>query len=222
MEIKFNEKKVKEMENSKAREKSLKYKVDTVFAFYWLLGASGFLIFAILISLIPIGNLRMPFMLSIAGMVFSVITAVKHFSGVNYNKLKNMCRSAALNFDEVERDCEGALNFSGSPCIIGNRYIIISEKIISFEKVCWVFYGFKTVNNNGATAKRGSITVCFDDGTVSECIMKENKAAVFLNEVHRKHPEVILGFSFDLEKLFRTNINEFRDTAASIRLNSIY
>ncbi|MGN1089252.1 MAG: DUF6709 family protein, partial [Huintestinicola sp.] len=222
MKIKFNEKKVKDMENSKIREKSLKYRVDTVFAFYWLLSAAGFLILAILISMIPIGSLRMPFMLSIAGMFFSVITAVRHFSGINYNKLKNMCRSAALNFDEVERDCEAALNFSGTPCIIGNRYIIISEKIISFEKVCWVFYGFKTVNNNGATVKRGSITVCFDDGTVSECIMKENKAAVFLNEVHRKHPEVILGFSFELEKLFRTNISEFRNLSVSMRPDSIY
>lgn len=216
MKINFNEKKVKELENSKAREKSFKYKVDTKQAIILLLSGLGF---GFLSLIIRAGVARI---IAASGAIYSFINAVRHFSGANYNSIQQACKSSSISFEELERDFEGALNYNETPCMIGNRYMIIGGNVYSFDHICWAFYGYHSFNNNGAKGKNGVITVCIDDGSVAACVMKENKAAAFIDEVAQKHPETVLGYSYELEKLFRTNISEFKNLSGSMRPDSIY
>lgn len=150
MEIRFNEKKVKKSENSGIRKKSLKYKIDTVYAIEWLGFMLAFIVLKILIRSIPISrnSLGMPIILCSGAALFSLIIAIRFFAGKNYKKIKEICQSEGIEFYELEKDCENALNFCSTPCIIGNKYMIISEKIYSFDKVCWAFYGYKNINQN--------------------------------------------------------------------------
>ncbi|MGN0665868.1 MAG: DUF6709 family protein [Huintestinicola sp.] len=222
MTIKFSEKKTDKIDNSKIREKDLKYKLDTLRAYEMLRYTLFFVIIGAVVKVIPFGDLDKYFYISIIGAVVTIALALKYFAGTNYNKLKTTCQSASISFDEVERDMEGSLNYCGSTCIVGNKYLIIGENIHSFEKICWMYYYSRFVTNNGAKVKRRSIMIYLDDGSEFECCMNENKAVVFLNEIERKHPEVILGYSSDLEKLFSSDINQFRSNAASMRPQSIY
>lgn len=215
MRLQFNEKNVKKIENSPKNTRSLRFITDTRFAFACIGSAFLFLILGFLLSVVlpKTSAIRTCY----AGFILLIIFSISFFSGISYKKLKKYCDSEGIDINDVEQDFNNTVIHGLGVSAVGNKYIIFSEKVIPFEKICWVFF-FQPDPAN----KKGCITVCTNDGAAVNCAVPIDHAAAFLNEVNEKHPEVILGYSLELEKLFSSDFSEFKEKAASMKPESIY
>ena len=215
MQINFNEAKANKIENSHKNTKTLRYKTDTKLALIFL--AAAFLFVAAAFGIACILPKSSAIGRCLFGAVSSIITSLFFFSGINYNSLKKYCLSVGIDINDVNMDFKNTLIHSPSLCAVGNKYFICSNKVIPFEKICWIFYSHQDTDQ-----KNGCMTICMTDGNIVEYVMTKEHAVVFLNEVDRKHPDVILGYSLELEKLFASDINEFKTKADSMKPASIY
>ncbi len=215
MQINFDENKAKKIENSPKNTKSLRYITDTKIAFICL--AVAFLFIAAAFGIAYIMPKSSAISKCLFGCIIGIIFSLVYFFGINYNKLKGYCRSVGIDINDVEQEFKNTWIHSLSLCSVGNKYFICIDKVIPFEKICWIFY-----SHQNTAQKNGCITICMTDGTVVEYIMSAEHAVVFLNEVNQKHPDVVLGYSFELEKLFSSDINEFKAKVDSMKPASIY
>jgi hypothetical protein len=97
------------------------------------------------------------------------------------------------------------------------------ETVIPIDEVCWVFYyENKSYDKKGKPDSKFYINICCKDGNILEYEFSDILAALLLKEFDRKHPHIILGYSRELETLFRNERDEFMTKADSMRPESIY
>lgn len=223
MVLNSNPDKVRKITDSPIKTKTLKHASDTthgITALLWLVFFTAFLVLWHLFAGIRRGVI--PHACAVLGIVYCIKLCIYHFSAGNYKKLKNYCRQNNIDFADVEKDWENRRIYGPALCAVGDRYFICIDGIIPIEKICWIFFSDYNLHNEGKNVKKDFIAVCTADGAVAEYIFTPDYAAAFLSDMHEKHPEIILGYSFELEKLFANERNEFRTKAVSIRPESIY
>lgn len=231
MEFKFNAQKVMRKEKSCERNRSLKYKTDISGVLVNLLFSGIFLLLFMICVIITLAGMNSKASLAIlsAALFFiSIIKSFSHLAGKNYRSIERICQALGISMENVEKDCENSLSFTtyfgDDPeiVILGNRYFITRKSIIPAETISWIFYRYKTFRANNSNYIRKVITVCLTSGAVNEYFIREKQSAAFLNEAERLYPNVVLGYSPELEKLYMSERGRFKEAAQNIRPMSKY
>ena len=228
MRFTFNENKLNKIENTPIKETTLKYVVDTKNGINSLLCIAGLIVFMFVIYIIgsiilPSGRVgAMPAIICIGGIIGMIKYAIYHFGGGNYKKLKSYCQSNGIDISDVENDFKNRRIYGNALCAVGDRYFICIDRVIPVDDIYWVFYSDYKTHTEGKDSKKFFLEICYNDGTITEYYAAPEYAAAILNELNRKHPNIVMGYSFALEKLYANERDEFIAKADAMRPESIY
>ena len=160
--------------------------------------------------------------LSILAVALPIIDAINYVKNT-LNNFEKYCAENNIEYAAIEQEWEKAVVYrsQGSVVAISDKHLIMHTGAYKWENVLWIYNTvicIKVFKNR--LEPTDHIRVCLDDGNHTEIIFSSMDAAVFMDDVKKEHPEIVVGYDSKLDDMYHNHIDEFKHYAHLIQAES--
>lgn len=157
--------------------------------------------------------------LSILAVALPIIDVINYLKNASKN-FKKYCAENNIEHTTIEQEWKKAVVYrsQGNVIAIGDKHLIMHTGAYKWENVLWIYNTvicIKVFKNRMEPTDH--IRVCLDDGNHTEIIFSSMDAAVFMDDVKKEHPEIVVGYDSKLDDMYHNHIDEFKHYAHLIQ-----
>lgn len=208
--------------NVKSKKEPQKHKsMDYEFVIYYVTSAVKLLIGSIIVAVF-LCIMKAPVVfpvLSIFAVTLPIIAAIKYVKNALQN-FRKYCAENNIDYAEIEQEWEKSIAYcsQGSVVAMGDKHLILHTGAYKWKNILWIYDTVINVENfRGGKMPTEHLRVCLDNGSTIDIVFPLMDAIVFMNDVKKAHPEIVVGYDPKLNVMYHNHIEKFKSCAHSLQ-----
>jgi len=191
------------------------------FGIYYVISSVKLLIGSIIVAVL-FCMMKVPAVfpiLSILAVILPIISAIRYVKDMPRN-FRKYCAENNIDYAEIEQEWEKSVVYrsQGSVIAMGDKHLILNTGAYKWENILWIYDTVIYVENfKRAKIPTDHLRVCLDNGNTIDVTFSLMDAIVFINDVKKEHPEIVVGYDAKLNVMYHNYIEEFKSRAHSLQ-----